>query len=142
MALVSVIRRWHLREQVSIRAIARRTGLSRNTVRKYLANGVVEPRYPKRNSRSNLDHFAEKLAGWLKAESSRGRKQRLSVKELYVRLRQLGYCGSYDRVSAFARRWRRARPTSSMWSRPLRKPRSRSARWSRYATRSCKPMKR
>ena len=108
MALVSVIRRWHLREQVSIRAIARRTGLSRNTVRKYLANGVVEPRYPKRNSRSNLDHFAEKLAGWLKAESSRGRKQRLSVKELYVRLRQLGYCGSYDRVSAFARRWRRA----------------------------------
>ena len=108
MALVSVIRRWHLREQVSIRAIARRTGLSRNTVRKYLANGVVEPRYPKRNSRSNLDHFAEKLAGWLKAESSRGRKQRLSVKELYVRLRQLGYCGSYDRVCAFARRWRRA----------------------------------
>jgi transposase len=95
-------------KQVSIRAIARRTGLSRNTVRKYLTNGVVEPRYPKRNSRSNLDHFAEKLAGWLKAESSRGRKQRLSVKELYVRLRQLGYCGSYDRVCAFARRWRRA----------------------------------
>src|SRR3954471_6776903 len=94
VALVSVIRRWHLREQVSIRAIARRTGLSRNTVRKYLANGVVEPRYPKRNSRSNLDHFAEKLTGWLKAESSRGRKQRLSVKELYVRLCHLGYCGS------------------------------------------------
>ena len=108
VALVSVIRRWHLSEQVSIRAIARRTGLSRNTVRKYLANGVVEPRYPKRNSRSNLDHFAEKLAGWLKAESSRGRKQRLSVKELYVRLRQLCYCGSDDRVCAFARRWRRA----------------------------------
>src|SRR3954463_10399979 len=98
------MRRWHLREQVSIRAIARRTGLSRNTVRKYLANGVVEPRYPKRNSRSNLDHFAEKLAGWLKAESSRGRKQRLSVKELYVRLRQLGYCGSHDPGSGFLRR--------------------------------------
>jgi hypothetical protein len=72
------------------------------------SHGLIEPRYPKRNSRSNLDHFAEKLAGWLKAESSRGRKQRLSVKELYVRLRQLGYCGSYDRVCAFARRWRRA----------------------------------
>jgi transposase len=97
-----------LREHVPIRAIARRTGLSRNTIRKYLANGVVEPRYPKRKSHSRLDEFAEKLSGWLKAESTRGRKQRLSVKELYLRLKQLGYNGSYDRVSAFARRWRRA----------------------------------
>ena len=104
MALLSVIRRWHLREQMSIRAIARRTGLSRNTVRKYLANGVVEPHYPKRKSRSSLDPFAEKLTDWLKLEATRGRKQRLGVKELYVRLRQLGYCGSYDRVCAFARR--------------------------------------
>ena len=55
--------------------------------RKYLANGVVELRYPKRNGRSNLDHFAETLGGWLKEESSRGRKQRLSVKELYLPLR-------------------------------------------------------
>src|SRR5215213_2744424 len=39
-------------------------------------------------------------------------------------------------------RWRRVKPISSMWSRPLRKPRSRSARWSRCATRSCKPTKR
>jgi transposase len=37
VALVSVIRRWHLREGMPIREIARRTGLSRNTVRKYLA---------------------------------------------------------------------------------------------------------
>jgi transposase len=108
VALLSVIRRWHLRERVPIRAIARRTGLSRNTIRKYLANGVVEPRYPKRKSRSNLDAFVEKLAGWLKAESGRGRKQRLSTKELYLRLQQLGYGGSYDRVCAFARRWRRS----------------------------------
>ena len=59
-------------------------------------------------SRSNLDCFAEKLTQWLKLEASRGRKQRLSVKELYLRLRELGYRGSYDRVCAFARRWRRA----------------------------------
>ena len=30
MALLSVIRRWHLRDGHSIREIARRTGLSRN----------------------------------------------------------------------------------------------------------------
>ena len=36
MALLSVIRRWHFREHLSIREICRRTGLSRNTIRKYL----------------------------------------------------------------------------------------------------------
>ena len=36
VATLSVIRRWALREQLSIREIARRTGLSRNTIRKYL----------------------------------------------------------------------------------------------------------
>ena len=43
VALLSVIRRWHLREGVSIREIARRTKLSRNTLRKYLGNGELEP---------------------------------------------------------------------------------------------------
>ncbi|VDY12624.1 protein of unknown function [Thiomonas sp. OC7] len=36
VATLSVIRRWALREQMSIREISRRTGLSRNTIRKYL----------------------------------------------------------------------------------------------------------
>lgn len=39
VATLSVIRRWALREQLSIREIARRTGLSRNTIRKYLRAG-------------------------------------------------------------------------------------------------------
>jgi len=109
VALLSVIRRWHLRERMSKREIARRTGLSRNTIRRYLKNGVVEPRYPKRKGASQLDPFAEKLTRWLEGESRKGRKQRLSVKELHARLKGLGYCGSYDRVSAFARAWRRAK---------------------------------
>ena len=107
MALLSVIRRWHLRDGVSIREIARRSGLSRNTIRKYLASGVIEPRYPKRRSASKLDAFAAKLAGWLKAEASKGRKQRHNVRRLHADLVQLGYAGSYDRVTAFARAWRR-----------------------------------
>ena len=39
MALLSVLRRWHFSEGMPIREVARRTGLSRNTVRKYLASG-------------------------------------------------------------------------------------------------------
>jgi DNA-binding transcriptional regulator LsrR (DeoR family) len=42
VALLSVIRRWHFREGMPIREIARRTGLSRNTVRKYLATAVFK----------------------------------------------------------------------------------------------------
>jgi transposase len=106
VALLSVIRRWHLREQIPIREIARRTGLSRNTIKKYLATDVVEPRYPRRSSPSKLDAFAEKLAYWLKIEASRGRKQRRSLKQLHADLVSLGYTGSYDRVTAFARAWR------------------------------------
>lgn len=75
VATLSVIRRWALREQLSIREIARRTGLSRNTIRKYLRAGEAEPHYAKRVSPSKLDPFALKLAGWLKTEAAviRGR---------------------------------------------------------------------
>ncbi len=68
VATLSVIRRWALREQLSIREIARRTGLSRNTIRKYLREGEAAPSYAKRISPSKLDAFAEKLSGWLKAD--------------------------------------------------------------------------
>ncbi len=50
MATLSVIRRWALREQMSIREISRRTGLARNTVKKYLRAGDEEPRYAKRGA--------------------------------------------------------------------------------------------
>ena len=107
VALLSVIRRWHLREGVPIREIVRRTKLSRNTIRKYLANGVVEPKYPKRRSPSKLDPFAEILASWLERESTRGRKRRRNWRQLYGDLVALGYPGSYDRVAAYARAWER-----------------------------------
>jgi transposase len=89
-----------------IREIARRTGLSRNTVRKYLADPAPEPTYPARTSPSKLDDYEETLTNWLFRESRRPRKQRRTAKRLYRDLVSLGYTGSYDRVAAFARRWR------------------------------------
>jgi hypothetical protein len=82
VALLSVMRRGHFREGLGIRAIARRTGLSRNTVKKYLAEGILEPQYPRRMSPSKLDAFAERLTAWLEGEQSKGRKQRRSLKHL------------------------------------------------------------
>lgn len=80
VALLSVLRRWHFREGMPLREITRRTGLSRNTVRKYLASGVVEPRYPKRKSPSKLDDYELTLTSWLFRESRRHRKQRRSIR--------------------------------------------------------------
>lgn len=55
MATLNVIRRWALREQMSIREVSRRTGLDRNTVKKYLRSDEAEPTYAKRASPSKLD---------------------------------------------------------------------------------------
>lgn len=84
MATLNVIRRWALREQMSIREISRRTGLARNTVKKYLSSEEIEPSYPRRVSSSKLDPYAEKLAGWLELEATKSRKQRRNLKQIYT----------------------------------------------------------
>jgi transposase len=54
LAFLSVIRRWRLRDGMAIREIARRTGLSRNTVRKYLDSGVIDTKYSERESQEGF----------------------------------------------------------------------------------------
>jgi transposase len=109
MALLSVIRRWHFRQQIPIREIERRTGLSRNTIRKYLRSDAVEPQFKLPDRPSKLDPFAEKLTGWLRQEASKSRKQKRTTKQLHADLVALGYDGSYGRVAAFVRCWKAER---------------------------------
>lgn len=106
MALLSVIRRWAFRDGMSIREITRRTGLSRNTIRKYLRSDAVEPKFEMVDRPSKLDPFADQLSGWLKTEASRSRKQRRTGKQIHADLVVLGYDGSYSRVAAFIRAWK------------------------------------
>lgn len=105
MALLSVIRRWHFRDQLSIREICRRTRLSRNTIRKSLRAGGVEPKFNVPERASKLDPFADRLSAWLKTASKKSRKQKRTMKQLHSDLVSLGYDGSYCRVAAFAREW-------------------------------------
>lgn len=106
VALLGIIRRWHLRDQISLREIAKRLGISRNTVRRHLRSETVEPAYADRRSASALDAYAFKLSTWLKTESTKSRKQKRSLKQMHADLRVLGFEGSYDRVAAFARQWK------------------------------------
>jgi len=109
MALLSVIRRWHFRQHIPIREIERRTGLSRNTIRKYLRADSVEPKVKVPDRPSKLDPFSDKLAAWLLQEAGKSRKQKRTTKQLHADLTALGYAGSYARVAAFVRRWKAER---------------------------------
>ena len=106
MAILSSIRRWHFRDGVSIREIGRRTGLSRNTIKKYLKADTSEPKFTTPDRSSKLDPFSEKLTGWLKANAKKGRKDRQTLKKMHADLVALGFTGSYNRVAAFARHWK------------------------------------
>ncbi len=109
MGLLNIIRRMALREKLPLREIARRTGMSRNTIKKYLNAGTIEPQFATPERQSKLDPFAEKLAGWLKTEAGKSRKQRRTLKQMHADLVVLGFDGSYGRVAAFARDWREDR---------------------------------
>ncbi|WP_375163936.1 helix-turn-helix domain-containing protein [Herbaspirillum huttiense] len=106
MALLGIIRRWYIRDRVSIREIARRLDISRNTVRRYIRSEAIEPSYASRHSPSSLDAYAPRLSAWLSSELVKSRKQRRTLKQMFLELRGLGYEGSYDRVAAFSRQWK------------------------------------
>lgn len=106
MALLGIIRRWHIRAQVPLREIARRLGISRNTVRRYLRSETIEPAYSERRSTRAIDKYAFQLSALLQTEAARSRKQRRTLKQIHEDLKELGFEGSYDRVAAFARTWR------------------------------------
>lgn len=106
MATLGIIRRWHLRDQVPLREIARRLGISRNTVRRYLRSETIEPAYAERRSSRAIDKYAFQLSAFLKIEAAKSRKQRRTLKHIHEDLKELRFERSYDRVAAFARVWR------------------------------------
>lgn len=91
MGFLSIIRRWALRDKMPIREISRRTGLSRNTIRKYLREGVVEPTFKTPSRPSKLDPFADRLSAWLLSQTRKSRKERRTVKQMHADVVKLGY---------------------------------------------------
>ena len=103
METVGKIRRWVLADKISIREVCRRTGLSRNTVRKYLRDENIEPRYHQnapRGSRRLLEHEI-RLRSLYESDLSRPLRERCTMQKLYETLVSEGYQGSYDTVRRY-----------------------------------------
>ncbi|WP_188567495.1 hypothetical protein [Undibacterium terreum] len=106
VALLGIIRRWHTRDQIPLREFARRLGFSRNTFRRYLRSEMIEPACVERQTACAIDKCTFQLSGWLNTEAGKNCKQRRSLKQLHLDLKELGLKGSYDRVAAFAWQWK------------------------------------
>ena len=107
MDMIGRIRRLHSRKKKSEREIARITGLSRNTVAKWL-HGEVDgpPKYRRGEQPNKLSVFHEALKQALKADARRPKRERRTAKALYVEIKSAGYDGGYTRVTDFIRAWR------------------------------------
>ncbi|KVS08434.1 helix-turn-helix domain-containing protein [Burkholderia vietnamiensis] len=105
VGMLAKIRRMYFREKVPLREIARRMGLSRNTVRTWLKQPeAAKPKYPKRVSPSVVDEWAGQLEEWLRTDSHRPKRDRRTARFMFEAIRTQGFSGSYTRVSEFARR--------------------------------------
>jgi transposase len=70
MGFLKAIRTWALRNKMPIREIARHTGISRNTIRKYLREGIVEPAFQTPARPSKLDPYTKQLTAWLVSDQA------------------------------------------------------------------------
>ena len=107
MVMLGKIRRLYYRDGVTLSEIARRTSLSRNTIKKWLkAPEGAEPKYRRKPVCKILAPYAERLFRALEVDSRRPKRDRRTAKKLFEEIRAEGFVGSYCRVTEFVRDWR------------------------------------
>ena len=108
MEMVGKNRRMHLRDKLSLHEITKRTGLSRNTIRRWLRNTkeTAPPAYGRREGSCKLTAFHEALEQALKADALRTKHDRRTAKKLFAQIKLDGYTGGYSRVTDYIRAWR------------------------------------
>ena len=107
MDMIGKIRRLHARDKLSEREIARKTGLSRNTVSKWLRAPMNEaPKYRRERRPNKLNAFEEMLKQALTADARRPKHERRTARALHTQIKTEGYTGGYSAVTDFIRAWR------------------------------------
>ena len=95
MALVGQIRRMYLRDNMSFSEIARRTSLSRNTVKKWLkVPEAAPPKYRRRDTPGKLTAFEGQLVQALEADAHRPKRDRRTARALCAQLPSSGLSGT------------------------------------------------
>ena len=86
----------YYRQGFSLRAISRKLGIHRETVKKYVSQ-PQSPRYHKTQRKDSiLSPFHQMIDDWLAQDDYRGTW-------IYQRIKNLGYAGGYDTVKHFVR---------------------------------------
>jgi transposase len=108
MEMLGKIRRLYLRDKLSLHEITKRTGLSRNTIRRWLRSpkAKVPPKYRRREGLVKLAGFCETVEQALIADAHRAKQQRRTAKALFAQIKADGYVGGYSQLTAFIRGWR------------------------------------
>ena len=107
MILFAKIRRIYFRDQLSINEIAKRTSLSRNTVKKWLRMpSGTDSVYKRRPQSTKLSPFENQLKQALIADSYRPKRERRTALRLLEELQKAGYEGGYTQLTDYIRAWR------------------------------------
>ncbi|NYG33851.1 transposase [Sphaerotilus montanus] len=110
MDMIGKVRRMKLRDQLSDGEICRRTGLARNTIKKWLkAPGDITPKYERKKAQGKLTPFEPVLDQALRTDAHRAKHARRSGKALFAQIQAQGYRGGYSAVTDFIRAWREER---------------------------------
>lgn len=101
------IRRLYYRDGLSLSEISRKTGYSRNTVKRWLKTPEgTEPKYRRRSFDTKLSPYAAQLIKALETDARRPKRERRSALKLFTELQAAGFDGDYSRVTEFIRGWR------------------------------------
>ena len=108
MEMLGKVKRLYSRDKKSLHEIAKTTGLSRNTIRKWVrgTDEVDKPSYRRKETANKLTAFHQALELALKADSHRTKQNRRTAKALFGQIKADGYAGGYSRVTDFIRAWR------------------------------------
>ena len=107
MELLGRIRRLFYRDGLSRSEISRRTGLSRNTIKRWLTAPAAEgPKYRRESPPGKLTPFEDRLRQALEVDARRPKRDRRTALALMAELKAQGYTGGYTAVTDFIRAWR------------------------------------
>jgi transcriptional regulator with XRE-family HTH domain len=100
MEMMGRVRRMKLRDGISNSEIAKRTGLSRNTVKKWLkAAGDEVPKYKRSSGKATkLSAYEDTVVAALKADAHRPKEHRRTARALFAQIQGAGLSGRIYRA--------------------------------------------